>query len=121
MKVKVVLVFMILVLALSAVAADKTTSDKAALGLKGSMNVTVSHDTLVAGKQLKAGDYKLSWAGNGNDVQVTFKLNGKDVATVPAKLVDRDSKAIANSVVLNGDKLTEVWVGGKKSALVFNQ
>ncbi len=115
----VVLVFMILALALSAFAADKTTVDKNALLAKGSASVTVSHDTQVAGKQLKAGDYKLTWTGNGNDVQVTFKLDGKDVATVPAKVVDKDSKAVANAVVVNGDKLIEVWIGGKKSALVF--
>ncbi len=115
----VVLVFMILALALSAVAADKTTTDKTAALAKGSTEVTVSHDTQVAGKQLKSGDYKLIWAGNGADVQVTFKLNGKNVVTVPAKVVDKDSKAVANAVVVNGDKLIEVWIGGKKSALVF--
>ena len=82
---------------------------------------TLSDSVQLGSTQLKAGDYKATWEGSGADVQVKI-LQGKDVvATVPAKLEDRQSRqssvAINNS---NGTKtLQEVEFGGLGKALVF--
>jgi len=89
---------------------------------KGSLQVADSVN--VAGKQLAAGDYKLSWEGNGPNVELNI-LQGKNVvATVPARVVElskasQDSSAVVSS---NGDgskTLSEIRFSGRKYALAI--
>jgi hypothetical protein len=87
---------------------------------KGSFRVS---DTVsVAGKQLSPGEYKLSWEGNGPDVQLSI-LQGKNVvATVPAHVVELPKSAPDNAAIVNnhddGSKsLSQVRFSGKKYAL----
>ena len=48
---------------------------------------------MVNGKQLGAGDYTVKWDGNGPNVEVNI-LQGKNVvATVPAHMVDLESRS----------------------------
>lgn len=47
----------------------------------------------VAGKQLPAGSYQLTWKGPGPTVQAEISQNGKMVASVPARLVLLNAKS----------------------------
>ena len=80
---------------------------------KGSLEV---RDPIqVNGKQLKAGDYTVSWEGEGPAVNLHFMKNGKEVATAPANVVQLDRKA--------SEDAAEVKVTGKDrqlSAIRFN-
>lgn len=101
------------VLASSAFAATKAT-----LNLQGPATVN--------GTQLKAGEYKVQWEGNGPNVEVSI-LKGKNVvAKVPAKLVDLNA-ASQNDVALvkTGDDGSRSLAGarfqGKKVALEIGE
>jgi hypothetical protein len=76
------------------------------------------------GKDLKAGEYKVRWDGQGPDVQVTVTQGKETVTTATAKLVDRGQKAARNAVVLDSSSggpssIVELQLSGKRSALVF--
>jgi len=76
----------------------------------------------VNGTQLKAGDYKIEWEGNGPNVEVSI-LRGKNVvAKVPAHLVELGAPAAYSAAVVkkNGDgtsTLSGVRFEGKKFSL----
>jgi len=87
---------------------------------KGS--VRVSDPVSVAGKQLSPGEYKLSWEGNGPDVQLSISQGKNVVATVPAHVVELpksapDSAAIVNNHDDGTKSLSQVRFSGKKYAL----
>jgi hypothetical protein len=107
---KLICVVMIALFSLSAFAAGTSG--------KGSMNLT--SPAQLAGKQLSAGDYKLQWSGEGNDVKVTVLSGKKEVVTATAKVVERDTTARDNAVVVSSDgNIKQIWFGGKKMAIVF--
>ena len=87
-------------------------------------SLQVSDAVNVAGKQLAAGSYKVSWEGNGPNVELNI-LQGKNVvATVPARLVELPKAALDSSAVVssNGDgskSLSEIRFSGKKYALAI--
>jgi uncharacterized protein YcnI len=73
-----------------------------------------------------AGDYKVSWEGQGPEVNVTISQGKKTVVTAPARLVERESKAPRNAVVMrtNGGgtgSIVELQLAGKQSVLVFQK
>ena len=80
----------------------------------------------VNGQQLKPGDYKVQWDGNGPDVEVSI-LQGKKVITkVPAHMVDLSKASNADAAVVkanaDGSKsLAEVRFSGKKYALAVGE
>jgi hypothetical protein len=90
---------------------------------KGSLQV--SDNVNVSGKQLAPGDYKLSWEGTGQNVELKI-MKGKDViATVPAHIVDLNAPAYYSSAVVNNNadgskSLSEIRFAGKKFALALN-
>jgi hypothetical protein len=53
----------------------------------------IAAPTQVAGKQLPAGSYQLTWKGPGPTVQAEISQNGKMVASVPARLVLLNAKS----------------------------
>jgi hypothetical protein len=55
-------------------------------GEKNSVNIQLDQPVQVAGTQLVAGHYKMTWEGTGPDVTVSFLEGRKTVATAPAKL-----------------------------------
>jgi hypothetical protein len=58
-----------------------------AFAAKNSKTVTLTADAKVGSTELKAGSYKVSWTGEGKEVQVTIAK--KDVTvTVPATVVE---------------------------------
>lgn len=109
--VKVMIGVAVLMVALSAVAAEN--SGKMVLPSAAQFN----------GKSLPAGEYKVRWEGQGPDVQVTLSQGKHTIATAPAKLVSRSEKAPRNAVVLNNEggkgSIVELRLAGKQSALVF--
>ncbi len=77
--------------------------------------VTLTQDSVVEGKTLKAGDYKVSFE-NGNAVI----KQGKQVVEVPAREENEAAKYESNSLVYQSDgKLSEVRVGGTHTKIVF--
>ena len=80
----------------------------------------------VNGKQLAAGEYKVTWETHSPEATVNFAQKREVVATVEGKWVDRDTKYEANSVVysMNPDgsrTIMEVRFAGLKGALVFGE
>jgi hypothetical protein len=57
-----------------------------ALAAKNSQSLNISSPVKVGTTNLPAGDYRVTWNGTGENVQVTIEENGKTL-TVPAKLV----------------------------------
>jgi hypothetical protein len=56
---------------------------------KGQKHVQLLQPATLAGQELKAGEYRLSWEGEGQDVAVTV-ARGKNKVATRGKLVDRD-------------------------------
>jgi len=89
---------------------------------KGSLQV--SDPVTVNGKQIKAGEYTVTWEGNGPNVELNI-LRGKNVvATTPARMVDLDRASGRDSAVTvvspDGHKsLNEIRFSGKKYALAI--
>ncbi len=81
----------------------------------------ISQSVQVNGTELAPGDYVAKWTGDGPDVQVSITRNGKEMATVPAKLVqlDRKSTADASEIRANGSgrELGSLQFAGKKYSL----
>ena len=80
----------------------------------------------VNGKQLAAGEYKVTWGTHSPDATVNFAHKSEVVATVEAKWVDRDTKYGANSVVYSNNPdgsrtILEVRFAGLKGAFVFGE
>ena len=91
---------------------------------KGSLQV--QEPISVNGQQLKPGDYKVQWDGNGPDVELSIIQGKKVIAKVPAHLVDLSKPSNADAAVVknNGDgskSLAEVRLSGKKFALAVGE
>lgn len=77
--------------------------------------VNVLQDSVIGGKTLKAGQYKLS-VENGNAV---FKA-GKDSIAVPAREETQANKVAATEMIYtDGSKLQEIRVGGTHTKITF--
>jgi hypothetical protein len=87
-----------------------------------STRIHLMQPTAVAGKELKAGSYKLEWNGAGPEVRVKVKKEGKTLAIVPARQTDQATpyssaaltRKVAGTTVLYG-------VDMKHSTLIFGQ
>lgn len=81
--------------------------------------VTLFQPSVVAGKELKPGDYKITIE---NEKAVIAK--GKEKVEAPVKLENNDSKFNTTSVrYTNADgkmKVTEIRLGGTNTRVVFN-
>ena len=97
----------------------------AASAIAGNTNkgtLKVSETVSVGGKQLRAGQYQVEWAGSGPDVELTISDGRGTVAKVPAQILPL-TKAEANSgYSINTDQagnkvLTGILFGGKKYQL----
>jgi hypothetical protein len=89
-------------------------------------SVALPSSTTVNGTQLKAGDYKLEWDGNGPNVEVSFIQGKKVLAKVPAHVVDLPTPAANSAAVVtkNNDgtsTLAGVRFEGKKFALELGE
>jgi hypothetical protein len=91
---------------------------------KGSLQV--QEPISVNGQQLKPGDYKVQWDGNGPNVELSIMQGKKVVTKVPAHVVDLTAASNADAAVVknnaDGSKsLSEVRFGGKKYALAVGE
>lgn len=81
----------------------------------------LAHPTTVAGKVLASGHYTLRWEGAGEQVEVKICQGKKEVAAVPARVIQLSSPASFDSAVVETEggttSLSEIHFAGKKSAL----
>ncbi len=89
---------------------------------KGSLNVF--DPVTVNGHQLATGEYKLTWAGTGPNVELMILSQGKVVATVPARLVELGQAGHDNATESHknddgSQSLTQIDFAGKKYALAL--
>ena len=106
-------VAILLMAALSAVAQNART-------------LKVPYSASVNGKQLAAGEYKVTWETHSPEATVNFSQKKEVVATVEGKWVDRETKYEANAVVYSNNPdgsrtILEVRFSGLKGALVFGE
>ena len=84
-------------------------------------NFQISQSVQVNGTELAPGDYVAKWTGEGPDVQVSITRNGKEMATVPAKLVQLDRKSLQDAseirAIGGGRELSSLQFAGKKYSL----
>jgi hypothetical protein len=97
-----------------------------ALARDNSHSVDISDVVQIGGTQLKPGNYKVEWQGDGPAVQVSFQHNGKTVVTVPATLKTNDAEITRDAIrteATSADTATlkEIDFGHHKEALVFDQ
>ncbi|HEY1677141.1 MAG TPA: hypothetical protein VGG04_05505 [Candidatus Sulfotelmatobacter sp.] len=89
-------------------------------------SLTLVNPATINGTQLKAGDYRLEWEGNGPAVEVSI-MKGKNVlAKVPGKLVDLAAPAQNNAAVVEksdsgASTLSGARFEGKKFALELGE
>ena len=109
----VALVVLCFLMSLSAVAKDQEKNH-------GSMSL--AEPAQMGSTLLKPGDYKLVWDGNGPDVNVQIMQGRKTVATVPAKLVQREKASEQDQVILksvgSGRAIDEVNFRNRTEAIV---
>jgi len=91
---------------------------------KGSL--TVQEPITVNGTQLKPGDYKVQWDGNGPSVELSITQGKKVIAKVPAHVVSLETPSENDAAVVknNGDgtkSLSEVRLSGKKFSLAVGE
>jgi hypothetical protein len=88
-------------------------------------SLQISDPVQVNGKNLPAGDYTVTWSGDGPAVNVNFAKGGKVLATVPASLVALEQKSADNvyetKAGSTGSKeLSAVRFSGQKVRLEIN-
>src|SRR3954451_8090246 len=81
----------------------------------GTYKVSLHQDAVVAGKQVKAGDYKIEVKDN-----TAVLKQGKNTVEVPVKAETSESKFPSTQVqYTEGNNLQEIRVGGTTTKLVF--
>ena len=91
---------------------------------KGSLSV--QEPVTINGTQLKPGDYKVQWDGNGPSVELSITQGKKVIAKVPAHMVNLETASSNDAAVVknNGDgtkSLSEVRLSGKKFSLALGE
>ena len=97
-----------------------------ALARDNAHSVDIFDAVQIGGTQLKPGNYKVEWQGDGPAVQVSFQHNGKIVATVAATLKTNDAGVTRDAIMTEATSpdtatLKEIDFGHQKQALVFDQ
>ena len=116
MRLKLTLIPLLLLLAFAAMPASSVAKDK------DTEHITISDPVMVAGTELKPGDYRVTWQGTG-DVKVTFSQGDKVLVTTSAHLVIETSPydgALQMKTTSNNMKVLE-GIQWKKKALKFDQ
>lgn len=78
---------------------------------------TVSQPTMLAGSEIKPGNYIIQAEEGQSTVQVIS--HGKMLMEVPAHWIQLPSKAAASQVEVDSNKVTSIEFGGKTAALDF--
>lgn len=97
----------------------------AAAGSKHTGGIELFEKATLNGKELPAGEYKVTWDGDGGDVKVAV-LNGHNViAEGRGRLEKRNVRSDANEAVTQRDGsgarvITELHFAGKKEVLILS-
>jgi hypothetical protein len=89
-------------------------------------SIEIRKDVVVAGKTLPAGEYTVTWEGQGQNVDLSVAKGKEVVVKAPAHLLDLP-KASANNAVVTKDSpdgtrtLSQIQIRGKKFALELGQ
>ncbi len=91
---------------------------------KNHHSVDISASVQVGNTQLKAGNYRVEWQGDGPAVNVLFLQRGKTMASAPATLQTKDKEVRQDDVVIdktstNTKTLEEIDFAHQREALVF--
>lgn len=104
------------ILTLAIAALLVTSAFAAGAGHKGSLQI--SDPVQVNGQSLPAGDYTVTWNGDGPNVTVNFARGGKVLATAPASVVVLDEKSFYDTCeIKNGRELSALRFSGQKVRL----
>lgn len=87
--------------------------------------VTFGNSVQINGQQIPAGDYKVTWDGDGPNVNLHVLRGSKEVATAPATVKQLDAKAPqdASETKAGGagsPEVTAIRFSGKKYELNLN-
>jgi hypothetical protein len=101
----------------------------AASAVAGNTNkgtLKVSETVSVGGKQLRAGQYQVEWAGSGPNVELTISDGRETVARVPAQILPLKKAEASSGYTINTDQagnkaLTGIFFGGKKYQLSIGE
>jgi len=101
----------------------------AASAIAGNTNkatLKVSETVSVGGKQLRAGTYRVEWAGSGSNVELSIIDGRETVAKVPAQILPLEKAEAASGYSTSTDQagnkaLTEIFFGGKKYQLSIGE
>ena len=84
-------------------------------------NLQIVNPVQVNGKQLPAGDYTVTWEGEGPDVDLHISKGKREVASAPAKIVTLDQKAAQDAAEISSAggtrELTAMRFAGKSYQL----
>ena len=85
----------------------------------------LQHPTAVGNKTLASGNYVVRWEGTADQVELKVYKGKSEVASVPAHVIQLDSRAGYDSALVNKDSngalsLSEIRFSGKKFALRIN-
>ena len=78
-------------------------------------NITLFSTHMLAGTELKAGNYQLV----ASESKVTVKKDGKVIAEANAQWMDGQGKASDTSLVTDGNNIREIHFGGKSRYVVI--
>ena len=83
----------------------------------GTFKVSILQNSVVDGKKLKAGDYKLEIQNN-----VAVLKHGKDIVQAPAREETSASKFATTEIqYTNNNNLQEIHIGGTNTKIVFSK
>ncbi len=81
----------------------------------GTYKITLFQDSVVNGKQLKAGDYKVEMKDNSAVLK-----QGKQIVEIPARAETGSSKFSSTQIEYkNNNNIQEIRVGGTNTKIVF--
>jgi len=83
-----------------------------AFAASNSQTVSLPTAVQVGSTQLPAGDYKVTWTGTGDGVQVTLAKKGVQPVTVSAKVVEQkhDHTGVTTNAIGGKDVLTVIFL-----------
>jgi hypothetical protein len=79
-------------------------------------NVKFFDTVMINGAKLQPGEYRVEVNGNTAVIK-----HGKTVTEAPVKVENSDEKFQNNTVRLDGDRVSEIRLGGTHTRLVFEQ
>jgi hypothetical protein len=93
---------------------------------KNSRTIAFTHDVVLSGTALPAGQYVVRWEARSPRTTVEFARGKKTVLSTECRLEDRGKKSPSNTVVYDTasdgtSTISEIRFAGSSEVLVFNQ